>query len=273
MFKKLFFLFFLGMFISNAQQSLNDYKYVIVSKRFDFQKTENQYQLNDMAKFLFEKYNFNVVFEGDYPEDLYRNKCMGLKSNIVDESSMFVTKLKVELRNCEDKLLYTSEVGRSKRKEYRATYQEALRNAFKSFKSVNYQYNPAGVTKKPVTPKAPPVPETKKPVTPTAVSLPENEMNIHPKKLVKPKPEVIEKPIEKEAPANSFATLYAQPTSKGFQLVDTTPKVVFIIFKTSKDNLYLLNKRKGIFYREDNYWVAEYYQQDELVKEQYLVKF
>ena len=257
--KKLFFLLFFGVFISNAQQSLNDYKYVIVSKRFDFQKTENQYQLNDMVKFLFEKYNFNVVFDGDYPEDLYRNKCLGLKSKIVDESSMFVTKLKVELRNCQDDLLYTTDVGRSKQKEYRATYQEALRNTFKSFSGVNYQYKPSGVTQKPVTPKVPSVPEPKKPAPPV--------------KTVKETPTVIKKPIEKEVPAASYTTLYAQPTSIGFQLVDTSPKVIFQIYQTSKDNIYLIKDKNGLFYKEGNIWIAEYYANEKLVKENYLVKF
>jgi hypothetical protein len=259
--KRIFLLLFLGSFVINAQHAVNNYKYVIVSKRFDFQRTENQYQLNDLAEFLFEKYNFNPVFEDDYPEDLYRNKCLGLKSTIVDESSMFVTKLKVELRNCKDSLIYTSKIGKSKRKEYQATYQEAMRRAFESLKTLNYKYIPSDKDKKPVVPKVPSVPIIKAPV-----SVPNEE-------AILTDSQINEESIEKEVLATNYPILYAQARDFGFQLVDTNPEIVYQIYSTGKKNVFIIKGRNGIFYKQDSYWVAEFYNEEKPMKEFYRVKF
>ena len=45
-----------------SQSNLNDYKYVIVPNKFDFLKENDQYQLNSLAAFLFEKYGFRLKF-------------------------------------------------------------------------------------------------------------------------------------------------------------------------------------------------------------------
>ena len=38
-----------------GQRSLNEYKYVTVPNKFDFLKSDDQYQLNSLTKFLLEK--------------------------------------------------------------------------------------------------------------------------------------------------------------------------------------------------------------------------
>ncbi|WP_340202199.1 hypothetical protein [Ascidiimonas sp. W6] len=250
-----------------AQSSVNDYKYVIVSKRFDFQKSENQYQLNDLTKFLFKKYNFNPVFEGDLPEDLYRNSCLGLKSVIVDESSMFVTKLKVELRDCQNNLVYTSKIGKSKEKEYRVTYQQAIRRAFESFASLKYQYTPSNIA------------------TNSAYKIEKENKLLEEKEEQKIKSATTLEVEEKNTPnlkedvsletttTKKYPVLYAQPNKVGFQLVDTSPSIVFIIYKTSKKDLYLLKDEKGIFYKEGANWIAEFYDNDRVIKKVFTVKF
>ena len=39
-----------------AQTSINDYKYVVVPKSYEFSQEQDQYQLNSLSKFLFEKH-------------------------------------------------------------------------------------------------------------------------------------------------------------------------------------------------------------------------
>jgi hypothetical protein len=39
-----------------SQRNVNDYKYVIVPEKFDFQKEPNQFKLNQLTKFLLKKY-------------------------------------------------------------------------------------------------------------------------------------------------------------------------------------------------------------------------
>ena len=40
-----------------AQDKLNNYKYVVVANQFDFQSEPDQYRLNGLTKFLLEKQN------------------------------------------------------------------------------------------------------------------------------------------------------------------------------------------------------------------------
>ena len=103
-----------------SQSSLNKYKYIIVPHKFDFLKEKDQYQLNALTQFLFNKYGFEAIMEGTaYPEDLIRNRCLALKSDVNKDSSMFKTKLTVELYDCNDKLVFTSSIGESREKEFK----------------------------------------------------------------------------------------------------------------------------------------------------------
>ena len=73
-----------------AQQSLNAYKYIIVPEHFDFLKHPDQYQVNSLTEFLFDREGFNVVSKDrSYPTDLAANSCIGLRVNVVDDSKMF----------------------------------------------------------------------------------------------------------------------------------------------------------------------------------------
>ena len=47
-----------------SQSNLNDYKYIIVPNKFDFLKEKDQYQLNSLAAFLFNKYGFLALKRG-----------------------------------------------------------------------------------------------------------------------------------------------------------------------------------------------------------------
>ena len=126
-----------------SQTNLNEYKYIIVPNKFDFLSEKDQYQLNSLTEFLFNKYGFQAVMEGDkYPEDLMRNRCLALRSDVIKDSGMFKTKLNVVLKGCNDQVIYTSRQGESREKEFAKAYTAALRAAFKSFEAVNYKYEP-----------------------------------------------------------------------------------------------------------------------------------
>ena len=147
--KRLFFFILLSMAVlgSNAagyaQSPLDSYKYIIVPKRFDFLRKENQYRVNSQTKYLFEKNGFTTLLKGqDYPEDLISNPCLGVEANVIDESNSFTSKVRVSLTNCQDQVVYTSEQGISKEKDYAKSYSLALNNAFKSIAQMGYQYDP-----------------------------------------------------------------------------------------------------------------------------------
>lgn len=224
-----------------AQTRVNQYQYVIVPAQFNFVSEPDQYRLNTLTKLLFEKYGFKVFFDTDtLPKALADSKCDKLYANVISFGSFMMTKMKVQLKDCNNNLVYESGVGKSKEKEYQVTYTKALRDAFQSFDSLNYHYAPA---EKEV------VQQIQTPKTGTVIR---NE------------------PFDGEA-----VVLYAQPILNGYQLVDATPKVVMKIFKTSSPNTYTAIKGnvQGVLILKDNAWFFENYQNDQLVSEKVNVKF
>ena len=135
------FLFLCGTIVWG--QNLNSYKYVIVPDYYTFLKGQDQYQLNSLTKFLFNKYGFEAYLINDeYPVDLLPRSCKALYANVESETNFLITKLKVTLSDCEGEVLYISEVGRSKEKEYKKAYHLALRAAFESIQELKYIYKP-----------------------------------------------------------------------------------------------------------------------------------
>ena len=125
-----------------AQKTINSYKYIIVPKQFEFQKSEDQYQINSLTKFLFEKENFTVFYSDDaYPPELAGNTCLALKAIVKDASSMLTTKANIVLLDCYNKVVYTSPVGKSKIKDYKKGYNDAIRKSFEGIKELGYTYD------------------------------------------------------------------------------------------------------------------------------------
>jgi len=229
--------------------NINNYKYVIIPEKFEFLKEPNKYNLNTLTKMVFEKYGFVTFFSNEkMPDELALNKCKALYGDLLNESGMLNTKLNIVFKDCGGKVVYTSETGRSKEKDYKKAYYEALREASASLASLNYKYDEsAAVTAVPQTPSAVPAP----PAAQTAVA------------PATPQPVVVE------------GQLFAQPTANGFQLVDTTPKVVAKMYKTSQQDYYTAqgDNKNGVIFKKGNDWFFEYYLNDKLVSEKLNIKF
>ena len=103
---------------------------VIVPNRYTFQKEDNQYQLNALTKFLLEKQGFKAYMESEAPAELLQNPCDALKADVKNQSNMMTSKVQFILTDCANKTVFTSEIGKSREKEFKKSYQEALRNAF-----------------------------------------------------------------------------------------------------------------------------------------------
>lgn len=278
--------FVLSSGIIIGQRSLNEYKYVTVPNKFDFLKYDDQYQLNSLTKFLFTKEGFQTLYGGDVrPEELIKNSCLGLTTKVNNTSGLLNTKLVIELVNCRNETVFTSAEGRSKEKDYKKGYHEALRKAFESITDLNYSYEPVKelvVQETQVEKEKETIPEEVK----EEVALKEsNEVakiieikqddkvidNIEKQQVEDVKNEVEAKELpELEASTN---LLYAQPNPYGFQLVDSTPKVVYILLKTSRADIYILKNKNGILFKKDNEWIVEYYEVNELVKQVLEIKF
>jgi hypothetical protein len=125
-----------------AQKNINSYKYILVPKQFEFQKSADQYQLNSLTKFLFERAGFKVFFSDDsFPADLANNRCSALTASINNPSSFLSTKLTVNLSDCYNNTIFTTKEGLSREKNYKSAYQEALRDAFVDIENLKYAYD------------------------------------------------------------------------------------------------------------------------------------
>ena len=253
-------IFFIALFISSfsffGQQKISNYKYVVVANKFDFFKKADQYQTSSLTKFLFNKYGYTAFLNSeDLPEEIKNNRCSSMFASINNTSSMFTTKVNVVLKDCNDKIIYSSIIGKSKEKEYKKTFHEAIRNAFEDPILKNYSYKPQTNTTKSVV-KVVEIPKVKRAtVVKTVVA----------NTIISNKITEAKKVIEN--------VLYAQATTNGFQLVDTTPKVIFKVLKTHQENIFIIESKNGIFYKKNSIWVAEFYEKNQLVTREYQIKF
>lgn len=256
---------FLSFFSTFAQKSLNDYKYVIVPIKYEFQKTENKYKINFLTKFLFEKEGFIVVMSDDnYPVDLSQNHCLALTAMLNNKSNMLTTKLYYDLVDCNNNIIYSTNLAKTKEKDFERAYNIAIRKTFEDIKTQNYKYEPKVATTQ-VASLAAVTTTSKVNVAPTKVE-PKVENNNPPKKEAV----VVATPVDvKKVDTN---VLYAQEITNGYQLVDSTPKVVYIALKSSLKDVYLIKDTNGIIYKNNGVWVAEYYEGDTLIQKELNIK-
>ena len=269
-------------FIGSSQVNLNEYKYIIVPKRFDGFKNENQHQTSSMVKYLFNKKGFVSVYDDNLPADLKANRCLGLVVDLIDNSTMFTTKTELGLNNCDDQNVFQSKEGRSKKKDYRLSYGEAITNAFDSFATLNYVYEPKteASQEEPLTisfkndiKRLEDQPSMVKKQEPMVEQIATEEVQSYKDRT----PVVTDYSKGKSVSTSkmSSGTLYAQVLPNGYQLVDSTPKIQLKIFKSSMPNVYIAkgNGRDGVVYSSDGKWFFEYQEGDQVVKEELDIKF
>lgn len=269
-------------FVGFGQANLNDYKYVIVPKHFEAFKKQNEHQTSTLIKFLFSEKGFNVVYDDELPEDLKFNRCLGLMTSLIDDSNMFTTRTSISLRDCNGEEIFVTQQGKSKVKDFRGAYSEAIRMAMKSFNGVNYVYNNKAEKKETVTlnfkndvkkledknVEADVVAKKPKNTNPMVVQEATTENQLY-KNREPVSSEIQSDKIEKSE------VLYAQKLANGYQLVDSTPKVRMKLMKSSADNVYMAqaNGKSGMVYQKDGQWVFEYYEGDKLVQKELNIKF
>jgi hypothetical protein len=139
----LIFIFALSLQFSFGQtKSLNAYEYVIVPMQFNFQSESNQYNLNILARVLFQEEGFKVYMDKEEkPLALRLDPCKSLRADVIDEGGFLTTKVKVLLSDCSGNTVYETSVGVSSLKDFEKSYKDALRNAFVSFSTTNYTYD------------------------------------------------------------------------------------------------------------------------------------
>jgi len=262
-----------------AQKNLNDYKYVIVPYKYDFVNEKDKYQLNSLSQFLFNKYGFEAIMEdANFPTDLIKNRCLGLRSDVIKESGIFTSKLKVQLKDCNGDIIYATKTGSSREKDYKVAYNIAIREAFKDFEHVNYKYQPneAILAKASV--------GSEDDSSEEEIQKLKEEINTLKQKQAEVKEVPVKKIVEKKEPKivieeqlkqekSTIDVLYAQEIENGYQLVDKTPKVVMIMLKTNLGNVFLVKDKNAIIYKEDGFWYLSKIDGKSVVVETLNIKF
>lgn len=241
--KYILILFLLLSVITSAQKSLNDYRYVIVPVKYDFLSEENKYRLNTLTKLNLTKIGFQAFYENeDLPLEILNDRCNKLYVNVERVKAFLVTKLVVTFKDCQNKLVFKSGEGKSRDKDYKIAYVEALEEAFQSLYGLGYAYNGSDLT---------------------------------PKFAQKTEPVAVETPKSSPAAEEPKDLLFAQPIPNGYQLVDKTPKVVLKIFKTSQSDYFTAQSEtiNGAVIKKNGEWFLEYYKDGRPVSEKLLIKF
>jgi len=225
------FLFFY-VSINYAQNNLNRYKYVIVPKKFEDFKEDNKYQLNSLTKFLFEKNGYTAIFEYEsYPNDLKENPCLGVTAKVRDNSKMLSTKVSIELIDCYNKVVFNSSEGKSKEKDYKKGYQEALRSSFITFEALDYSFDSSLVVNSNVAPSTSiPVVTPKVIPTPAVVAATDKTVTVN-------------QPAKVEAKASSMVKSYKNDNISFFLIEQNNSLIAYV--NSSKNDIYKKGEKIG----------------------------
>lgn len=284
-----FFVFF-SAFSQEEQihlEALNNYKYIIVPKKYDFLKDADKYQINSLTKFLFNKYGYTALFEDDtFPEDLANDRCLALKVDVEKIKKSFLSiKLKINLRDCNDILISRSKEGKSREKEFKTAYNLALREAFETYQFYSYKYVPNEESQEIKSDKT--IVETETEASKVKEAQQEIEQLKQELEALKEEKAVETAKVEPDiemSPSNTSISqsidlkadaklLYAQPIDKGFQVVDSTPKVVMILLETPKENIFIVKDQNAMVYKEDGFWYISKYEGETSSLERLSIKF
>ena len=253
-------------------QSVNDYKGVIIPMKYDFLKTDNQYRLQTITKINLQKAGFLAFYATEAIPAEITDRCSILYVDVKKENAFLISKLYIIFKDCYGAIVFQSEIGKSREKEFETAYVDALNNAFISVYALQYNYNgntnyspKTGINSQSISAASFPVsapPTVSAPVVAAVVAIPVVAVS-----ATKNEPKISE--------STNSNMLYAQPTPYGYQLIDSEPKVVMKVYKTSNPASFMAKKGdvQGVLVSKEGQWVFEYYQNDKLVSEKVEVKF
>ena len=234
----------IALFLSCISIAQESYKYIIIPSQFSFFNEANKYGLSELTKSFFQSEGYEVYYDNEkLPNDLMKNRCLALFANAFESNTMFMTKIHFELKDCTTNTMLKSQLATSREKEYKTAYTKTFREALSSLKGkINFK-NVDAIEKIEVV-------ETPKEVV--VVSKNENISN-----------------------SEDTNTLFAIPMVNGYKLVNDKPETIFILKKTSADNIFIAQKdsKSGVLMKKSSGWFFEYYEGDKLFSEKVEVKF
>ena len=135
-----------------------------------------------------------------------------------------------------------------------------MRNAFKSVKAQDYSYANKAVVEEQA-PKSVPlksdtiqqveeIEEAEDIVDTTVEQVEETKVVSNKEDVSTSSASSIKKDTVETSIAIAKDVLYAQANALGYQLVDRIPKVVYVLLKSTRENVYFLRNKRGTVYKE-----------------------
>lgn len=199
---------------------------ILISSKFDFQKEKNSYNINNMLKAILTSNNYEVYFDDAVlPIEIAQNRCNALTGVLVDNSNLFLTKVKLQVKDCQNNLLFETAEVKSREKNIQDGFIEVIKLLSPEIK----KYKPAVFKNKDV-------------VVPSSEIIATTNL----------KYQFIEI-------ANGYAIMDATPKVV-LQIYKTTNPNVFIADKFGMKGIYTKLENKGIFeyYLNDKLVVEEF---------------
>ncbi|MCB0445024.1 MAG: hypothetical protein KDC68_05120, partial [Gelidibacter sp.] len=79
--------------------------------------------------------------------------------------------------------------------------------------------------------------------------------------------------IPKQQLSEAIETLYAQPIENGYQIVDTTPKKIMVLYASGVADTFIVKDKNAIVYKKDGLWIYAENNGSELKTEVLNIKF
>ena len=240
-------------FAGIAQSSLNDYNMAIIPARFDFQKKDNEHRINSTIKAFLQQKGFEVYLSSDeLPEGFMDYNCNKLFVNLIEKSNMFVTELQVEFKDCKNKVLYVTDLGKSNDKNIAKSYNIALQATLKTFNKANYKYSGKTYFDE----------EADEKIKSRDVENVSQEVT----KVIKSEKEVTYEKVGKPSKQEN--------NQSSIKVINKTNQKELILYKTSNPNIYLANYNgiNGIVMSKENVWFFEYTDGDKTISERLDIK-
>lgn len=253
-------------FCTTAQEKLNNYKYVLIPAKYDFQKTENENNVNLLLKYKFQQMGFETYLDTDkLPHEIKTNSCTYLKPLVITKNTVFKTILHIQVINCDNDVLFETREGSSRTKSDKISYNEAIRMALSSFGDYRLKYEKNDKLSHQIQPKT--IIELQAEIN--ALKAEKNLVNEELKKVK------IETPVVNEVvPVDEKSYLLARSTKFGYILVNSvSEKEEFEIYTTNLAGVFLLKNKSGFIYKKEGVWVYEYIKNNQIVLTYLDVKF
>ena len=234
--KKIVLLLVFGFCIQGFSQVLNKYQYVVVPTKVDFMKVENEHRLNTIVKNKLEKMGFIAYYENNIPLEVAQKSCEILKVDLVKGGTFVWTKMNLIFKDCQGKVVFQSDEGKSKDKDFKIAHTECTDQIFESLFALKYKFEEAQEK--------------------SFVNKDELKSNVN----------------QNEATNDN---LIAEKTSSGYVLKNNQNQTIYKVTSTGKSDLFLAQRgqNNGMLYLKDGNWIFEYTINDQLFSEIVKVKF